>query len=231
MKVAKIFWKYASLKKGTGFNRNKSIELGVDRRIWLDPSGSVPKANFLLVEFPMVFNLLVPIVDAIFEPPNNITWQVKLYTFVSPGGEFHLASRKDAKDLSFRKTDTKNLVFRYPPMSLFNPAPRWMEVLIELSRLHFDPLMDTDPVRALHKSVAFINHEDVLDHFAPREFERQSFMIAARWQDWESSGMTWDERAADLDHHGVTFNKDAPKNTDALEKRCRRLGLKRGDAC
>jgi hypothetical protein len=228
MKVAKIFWKYASLKKGTGVIRNKSMMLGVDRRILLDPSGSVPKANFLLVEFPMRFNLLVPIVDAIFEPPNNITWQFRLYTFVEPGTEFHLASRKDAKFLSLRKTDTKNLAWRF---TMFNPAPRWMEVLIGLSRLHFDPLMDTDPVRALHKSVAFINHEDVLDHFAPREFERQSFMIAARWQDWESRRMTWDERGADLKHNGVWFNNDAPKNTDALEKRCRRLGLKRGDAC
>jgi len=229
MKVAKIFWKYASLKKGTGFTRNKSLVLGVDRRIWLDPCGSVSKANFLLVEFPMEFNLLVPIVDAIFEPPNNITWQVGLYTFVEPGGEFHMAKRKDAKHLSFRKTDTN---IGYLKTRFFDPAPRWMEVLIELSRLHFDPLMDTDPVRALHKSVAFINHEDVLDdRFAPHEFERQSFMIAARWQDWESRRMTWDERGADLKHNGVWFNNDAPKNTDALEKRCRRLGLKRGDAC
>jgi hypothetical protein len=222
MKVAKIFWKYALLKKGTGFIRNKSIELGVDRRIFLDPCGSVPKANFLLVEFPMVLNAPVPIVDAIFEPPNKITWQVKLYTFVSPEGEFHLASRKDANVLSFRKTDTKNLVWRF---TMFNPAPRWTEVLIERSRLHFDPLMDTDPVSALRKSVAFIDYEDFLDHFAPREFERQNFMIAARWQDWESRRMTWDERGADLERNDVRFNKDA------LEKRCRRLGLKRGDAC
>ena len=227
MKVAKIFWKYASLKKGTGFTRNKSLVLGVDRRIWLDPSGSVPKANFLLVEFPMVFNVPVPIVDAIFEPPNNRTWLLVLYIFAGPGTEFHMAKHKAANVLSFRKTDTKNLVFR---SLMFNPAPRWMEVLIELSRLHFDPLMDTDPVRALNKSVAFINHEDVLDNFAPREFERQSFMIAARWQDWESRRMTWDERGVDLEHNGVRFNNDAPKNTDALEKRCRRLGLKRGDA-
>jgi hypothetical protein len=227
MKVAKIFWKYASLKKGTGFNRNKSIELGVDRRIFLDPCGSVRKANFLLVEFPMVLNVLVPIVDAIFEPPNNITWQLRLYTFVGPGGEFHLASRKDAKFLSFRKTDTKNLVWRFP---MFNPAPRWMEVLIGLSRQKFDPLMDTDPRHALHKSVAFINHEDVLEFFAPREIARQNFMIAAKWQDWELRRMTWDERAADLERNNVSFNKDALKNTDALEKRCRRLGLKRGDA-
>jgi hypothetical protein len=106
-----------------------------------------------------------------------------------------------------------------------------MEVLIELCRLKFDPLMDTDPVRALKKSVAFINCEDVLGIFAPREIAWQSFMIAAKWQDWESRRMAWDERAADLAHNGVRFNKDAPKNTDALEKRCRRgLGLKRGDA-
>ena len=71
MKVAKIFWKYASLKKGTGFICNKSVMLGVDRRIWLDPCGPLAKANFLLVEFPMAFNVPVPIVDAIFEPPNN----------------------------------------------------------------------------------------------------------------------------------------------------------------
>src|SRR5436309_2001340 len=105
MKVAKIFWKYASLKKGTGFICNKSVMLGVDRRIWLDPCGPLAKANFLLVEFPMAFNVPVPIVDAIFEPPNNITWQLGLYTFDSPGIEFHWASRKDAKVLSVRETD------------------------------------------------------------------------------------------------------------------------------
>ncbi len=228
MKVAKIFWKNAPLKKGTGLSRNKSMMLGVDRRIWLDPSGSMLKANFLLVECPMVFNVPVPIVDAIFEPPNNTTWRPSLYTFASPGIEFHLAKRKDAKFLSFRKTDKINLVFRY---LMFNPAPRWMEVLIELSRLHYDPLMDKDPVRALKKSVAFINHEDDLEKFAPREFARQSFMIAISWPDWEQRGMTWDERGEDLERKGVMFNNDAPKNTDALEKRCRRgLRLKKGDA-
>jgi hypothetical protein len=113
---------------------------------------------------------------------------------------------------------------------MFDPAPRWMEVLIELSRLHFDPLMDTDPVRALNKSVAFINHEEVLDNFAPCEFQRQNFMIAISWPDWEQRGLSWDERSADLESKGVIFNNDAPKNTDALEKRCHRLGLKRRDA-
>src|SRR4030095_2658565 len=117
-----------------------------------------------------------------------------------PGIEFHMAKRKGANVLSSRKTDNKNLVFRW---LRYDPAPKWMGVLIELSRLHFIPLMDTDLVRALNKSVAFINHEDVLDNFAPREFARQSFMIAAKWPDWESRRMTWDERAADLERNGV----------------------------
>jgi len=227
MKVAKMFWRNAPLKKGTGLSRNKNMKLGVDRRIWLNPFGAISEANFLLVEYPMTFNLPVPIVDTIFEPPNNRTWQPVLYTFAPPWIEFHMAKRKDANVLSSRKTDNKDLVFRY---LIYDPAPRWMEVLIELSKLRFVPLMDTDLVRALNKSVAFINHEDVLDNFAPREFARQSFMIATKWPDWESSRMTWDERGADLEHNGVRFNKDAPKNTDALEKRCRRLRLKRRDS-
>jgi hypothetical protein len=227
MKVAKIFWESASPKKGTGFVRNKSMMLGVDRRKWLDPSGSVPEANFLLVEFPMEFNVPVPIVDAIFEPPNNTTWRPALYTFASPGIEFHLAPRKDAKFLRFRKTDTKDLFFRY---LMFDPAPRWMEVLIELSREEYHPLMDKDRVRALKKSVAFINHEEFLEELAPREFRRRCFMIAISWPDWERRGLTWDERGADLETKGVRFNKDAPKNTDALEKQCRRLRLKKRDA-
>jgi hypothetical protein len=61
-------------------------------------------------------------------------------------------------------------------------------------------------VRALNKGVAFINHEDVLEIFAPREIAWQSFMIAAKWQDWESRRMTWDERGADLEHNNVRFN-------------------------
>src|SRR5262249_61987969 len=101
----------------------------------------------------------------------------------------------------------------------------------EFSRLHFDPLMDKDPLRALRKSVAFMTYEDFLGEFAPREFARQNFVIAISWPDWEQRDLTWDERSADLQNKGVIFNNDAPKNTDALEKRCRRgLGLKRGDA-
>jgi hypothetical protein len=164
MKVAKIFWRNAPLKKGVGLTPNKRMMLGVDRRIWLNPFGALAEANFLLVEYPMVFNLPVPIVDTIFTPPNNRTWLPVLYTFASPGVEFHMAKRKDVNVLSFHKTNNKNLVFR---CLIYDPAPRWMEVLIERSRRHYDPLMDTDSVRALKKSVAFITYEDFLDKFAP----------------------------------------------------------------
>jgi hypothetical protein len=226
MKIAQIFWRKSPLKKGTGIRWNKSMGMGVDRRIWFNPCGELEalKANFLLVEHPMVINLPVPIVDVIFEPPNTRTWRPVLYAFAGPGIEFHMAKRGDANVVNFREVDNNPKKESY---LVYDPAPRWMEVLIELSRLHFDPLMDTDPKRALQKGGAFFNFE-VLDDFAPRELERQGFIVALRWPDWERKRMTWDERGADLERNGVRFNKNGIKNTDALEHRCRRLGLKRG---
>jgi len=225
MKIAQIFWRQAPLKKGTEIRWNKSIGMGVDRRIWFNPCGDLEavKANFLLAEYPIVNDLPVPIVDTIFEPPNTRTWRPALYAFAGPRTEFHMA--EDVNLVNFRETDNKP---KEEMCLVYDPAPKWMEILIELSKLHFDPLMDTDPKRALQKGGAFFNFEDVLDNLAPREFERQRFVIALRWLDWEHKRMTWDERAADLECNGVRFNKkDAVKNTDALKKRCRRLGLKR----
>src|SRR6266496_4396879 len=103
MKVAKIFWRNAPLKKGTGLTQNKSMMMSVDRRIWLNPFGNIAKANFLLVELPIAFNVAVPIVDTIVTPPNNRTWLPHLYTFAGTGTEFHMAKRKDVNVLSFRK--------------------------------------------------------------------------------------------------------------------------------
>jgi hypothetical protein len=228
MRIAQVYWRAAADTSGTGKVANSTMAMAVDRRVWIPRIEANQDTNFLLVEVPSVFNVPVPVVDSVVIDGRR-EWRPILYTFCAPDVEasIHIDTHSE-----LRISEKAAAGADYFPQVIFDPAPRWMELLLVITAKLYEQQLDNEPHRAFSKLECFLQYEDVLgEHLAPGEFERQTFAIAIRWPAWESKGFSWDERAADLlEQTNTRFSPGGLNNTDALEKRCRRLGLKKGDA-
>lgn len=184
--------------------RNSVMELDAFRLEWRLPVSSAESEalnlNFLFVETPNLTGTPVPCVYARLLENGRRSWRPILFSFSEA-----------------------------PPLHvIYDPAPTWLAVLLSITRDHYAPML-RDQSKAEQAVRCFIEFEDVCPHLAPLDFQHQNFLICSLWPEWERRSLSWAERALSLKNHGTELNPvDGAKNIDALEKRCRRLGLIKG---
>lgn len=205
MIIAQIFFRPQvdlTLREGS------KMQLVLHATDWIHPDTITQDSQTSFLIYPVFRNidyaLPIPSVQCVFNENGSHTWNIIL--------------------LSFPEENAGEKM----PHLLSDSPPRWMEVLLECARDHYRPFLTKNVGAAISRILSFIDYPEA-GSLDPKDLNKIHFTIACRWPIWEKANLSWDARAADLAELGVSFNKtDAVRNTDALEKQCRRIKLKKG---
>ena len=233
MKAILAYWKLAAVAPITA----EHVELVLDWREWIDPKNASPTAtNYMLIEWPISHHRAQACIDVRFDS-NGVRSAIPLLYAFSEANTTITPARTATGGVVGLVNGTNAPANIPPTCLLYDPAPRWLELLIEISKEVYAPYLKAENLQeALENQFLYAHHGPALvPSLEPNPIQKQKLAICLLWPDWQMYNVGWKERADQLEKVGLlnarnrVDEKGDDKNVGLLKTICQRLQLKKRD--